>query len=60
MKKLIIIFSLIFVSCQTKTETTKQAEQIQEQARTEIVALPVADTVQEIETGMNTDTLCLD
>lgn len=59
MKKLFII-SLFFISCGTKTETQVQAEQIQQKARDEMSNLPVVnkDTV-EIETGINTDTLCL-
>jgi hypothetical protein len=56
MKKLIIIFSLIFVSCETKTETQVQAEQIQKEAREQMNSLPVIP--DRINTGENTDTLC--
>jgi len=57
MNKIIIIISLFFTSCGTKTEPQVQAEQIQQQARSEMNALPVI--LVEIETGLNTDTLCL-
>lgn len=57
MKKLIIIISLVFVSCQTKTEAQKQAEQIQAEAKAEMNTLPELPE-QEIETGINTDSFC--
>ena len=43
-------FSLIFVSCQTKTEA--EAKKIQQEARDEMGNLPYVDV------GINTDTLC--
>lgn len=52
MKKLFIIVSLFFVSCQTKTDSQVKAEEIQKEERAEMSALP------EINTGINTDTLC--
>ncbi len=41
MKIVIILVSLFFVSCQTKTETQVKAEKIQQQARAEMNNLPV-------------------
>jgi hypothetical protein len=41
MKKIFIIFSLVFISCETKTESQIQAEQIQQQAKEQMNALPV-------------------
>lgn len=52
MKKLFIIVSLFFVSCQTKTENQAKAEKIQQEARDEMSNLPY------VNTGINTDTLC--
>jgi hypothetical protein len=49
MKISLIILSLIFVSCQTKKEKTLPAE-------SPVIVQDSAD----IETGLNTDTLCLD
>lgn len=52
MKKIFIIFSLFFISCETKTDSQVQAEQIQQTAKDEMGNLPVVktDTV-EIDWG---------
>jgi outer membrane PBP1 activator LpoA protein len=49
MKVAIILVSLFFVSCQTKTETQVQAEKIQQQARAEMNSLPVPPVVDSAD-----------
>jgi hypothetical protein len=63
MKIVIILVSLFFVSCQTKTETQVQAEKIQQQARAEMNSLPLLpaeSTVLDIDSADNKDSIDID